>query len=181
VKVVATPLAGLAVIEPVVHSDDRGRFFELFRAERYAAPLGGVTFVQDNLSTSRRGVVRGLHFQHPAAMGKLVTAIGGAIFDVAVDLRQGSATFGRWFGIELSAGAPRQLWIPGGFAHGFQALTDEAVVLYKCTAPFVASDDRAIHWQDPDIGIQWPLGATVISPRDAAAPLLKDLPREHLP
>lgn len=180
-KVTETTLAGVLVLEPVVHGDDRGRFFELFRAERYSAPLGGVTFVQDNVSTSRRGVVRGLHFQHPTAMGKLVTVLRGAIFDVAVDLRRGSPTFGKWYGLELTADPPRQLWIPAGFAHGFQAVTDEATVLYKCTAPYLPSEDLAVHWEDPDIGVRWPIEATVVSSRDASAPRLKDLPSGHLP
>lgn len=180
-KVTETPLGGVLVIEPGTFGDDRGRFFELFREERYAAHLGGVRFVQDNVSTSKRGVVRGLHYQYPTEIGKLVTAISGAIFDVAVDIRRGSPTFGKWFGVELSADHPRQLWIPAGFAHGFQAVSEEATVVYKCTTPYVPSEDRAIHWQDPDIDVQWPTAVTVVSPRDQGAPLFKEIPERQLP
>ena len=180
-KFIETPLAGVLIIEPATFADERGRFFELFREERYAAPLGGVRFVQDNVSVSKRGVVRGLHYQYPAAMGKLVTAVTGAIFDVAVDIRRGSPTFGKWFGVELNAAAPRQLWVPAGFAHGFQALTDDALVVYKCTERYVPSDDRAIHWQDPDIAVEWPVEVTVVAPRDRDAPRLTTVPADQLP
>lgn len=180
-KTTTTPLDGVLVIEPQLFGDDRGRFFELFRDERYAAPLGDVRFVQDNVSASKQGVVRGLHYQYPTAIGKLVTAVVGRVFDVAVDIRRGSPSFGKWFGVELSAEAPRQLWIPEGFAHGFQALTDGAVVVYKCTALYVPAQDRAIHWEDPSIGIGWPLPVSTVSPRDAAAPKLADVPMGSLP
>jgi dTDP-4-dehydrorhamnose 3,5-epimerase len=169
-------------IAPRVHRDDRGRFFEFHRADRAA---GGVPsgFVQDNVSISMRGVVRGLHAQHPKGQGKLVSVVRGRIFDVAVDLRQGSPRFGRWMGVELGDDRHEQLYIPPGFAHGFLALTDEAIVLYKCTAPYDPASEFAVRWDDPAIGIQWPLtGMTpVLSPKDAAAPLLADLPRDRLP
>jgi dTDP-4-dehydrorhamnose 3,5-epimerase len=180
-KLVETPLPGVLVIEPAIFADDRGRFYELFRDERYSGPLGGVHFVQDNISESRRGVVRGLHYQYPAAMGKLVTAVRGSVFDVAVDIRRGSSTFGKWFGVELDAERPRQLWVPPGFAHGFQALTEGALVAYKCTAPYVPADDRAIHWGDPTIGVRWPIEVTVVAKRDREALRLADVPAAHLP
>ena len=182
-RVRPTALPEVLVVEPTVHRDARGAFLETWSAERFAACGIDATFAQDNLSTSARGVVRGLHAQHPDDQAKLVTVAHGAVFDVAVDARRGSPTFGRWVGLELTAGDGRQLWIPVGFAHGFLALEDDTRVLYKATAPYRPGAELAIRWDDPDVGIDWPLDALapIVSPRDAAAPRLRDVPGERLP
>lgn len=175
-----TSLPGVLVVEPEVFSDDRGWFVETFRAERYAVHGIGPQFVQDNRSCSARGVIRGLHYQLARAQAKLVHVTRGAVFDVVVDIRVGSPTFGRWESVELAAETHRQLWIPGGFAHGFQAITDHAEVSYKVTVPYDRQDSYAIRWNDPEIGIAWPLQeASRLSPTDLSAPLLRDasLPR----
>lgn len=171
-KVERMELEGVLVIEPRLHSDSRGVFLESWRRARYAEAGLPERFEQDNVSVSRRGVLRGLHYQAPNPQGKLVTAVYGAIFDVAVDLRAGSPTFGRWMGVELTAESMRQLWIPAGFAHGFQALSDGAVVSYKCTAPYSPADEHSLRWNDPQVGIRWPLPDPILSDKDAAAPLL---------
>ena len=174
-KVTATELPGVLLIEPVVHRDGRGFFLESWREERYRdAGLPG-PFVQDNHSRSPRGVLRGLHYQVEMPQGKLVRVAGGEIFDVAVDLRRSSPTFGHWVGVTLSDRDHRQLWIPPGFAHGFYVTSEQADVIYKSTAPYVQAHDRALRWDDPELAIAWPLtGAPVLSPRDAAAPALGD-------
>lgn len=168
-------IAGLVTFEPKVFADDRGAFFESFNATRFAEATGlDIDFVQDNHSISRKGVVRGLHYQlDPHAQGKLVRVVRGAVFDVAVDLRQGSPSFGKWAGVELSAANRRQFWIPRGFAHGFLALEDDTEFLYKTTALWNAQSERSIRWDDPTIGIEWPLtGTPILSSKDAAAPAL---------
>jgi dTDP-4-dehydrorhamnose 3,5-epimerase len=178
VKFLATPLDGLLVIEPTVFGDERGFFMESFNARAFREAAGCAdAFVQDNHSRSRRGVLRGLHYQlPPAAQGKLVRVVAGAVFDVAVDARRSSPTFGRWFGIELSAGNRRQLWLPAGFAHGFLVLTDSAEVLYKATAYYAPERERSIAWNDPAIGIAWPLHGVepTLSDRDRQAAALND-------
>jgi dTDP-4-dehydrorhamnose 3,5-epimerase len=169
-NVIETPLAGLLVLEPKVFGDERGFFFESFNARRFAE-LTGVTapFVQDNHSRSVKGVLRGLHYQIQQAQGKLVRATAGAVFDVAVDIRKSSPTFGQWFGVELSADNKRQMWIPPGFAHGFTPLTDSAEFLYKTTDYWAPEHERCILWNDPAIGIDWHLdGAPTLSPKDQA-------------
>lgn len=172
-RALPTTVPGLVLIELAAHDDDRGRVIETYHRERHAA-LGvavGLTFVQDNLTTSRAGVVRGLHFQRARPQGKLVHVVRGEIFDVAVDLRRGSPTFARWFGVVLSAANLRQLWIPPGFAHGFQALSDPADVAYRLTAPYAPDDERALRWDDPDLAIGWPRrDGVVLSARDRSAP-----------
>lgn len=164
------------VFEPVVHSDDRGSFYESYNEQTFNDWVGReVRFVQDNHSTSARGVLRGLHYQFPPApQAKLVRVTRGAVFDVAVDIRRSSPTFGQWRGFELSQGEHRQLWIPEGFAHGFLALTNGAELQYKTSAPFSAELDRAIRWDDPTIGIDWPVTDTapLLSAKDASAPTL---------
>jgi len=165
-----------------VFADDRGWFRELWRANEAAALGLPDAFVQDNVSFSRRGVLRGLHYQHPYGQGKLVTALVGRIYDVAVDLRRGSPTFGRWVGVELDAAEGTMLYLPPGFAHGFLALTDPAVVLYKCTDYYRPEADRTVAWNDPQLAIAWPLeGPPLLSPKDATAPCLGQLPPEALP
>ncbi|MBP8807878.1 MAG: dTDP-4-dehydrorhamnose 3,5-epimerase [Kofleriaceae bacterium] len=158
---------GVRRFELAVHADHRGALTEVCPAGR--ADELGVAFVQDNLSVTRRGVVRGLHYQRRAPQGKLVTVVAGAIFDVAVDLRRASPSFGRWSAVELGPGA--QLWLPPGCAHGLQAISDDdAVVLYKLTAPYAPGDEGAIRWDDPTLAIPWPVAPAVVSARDAAAP-----------
>ncbi len=174
-NVITTPLQGLLVLEPKVFGDDRGFFFESFNARRFAE-LTGVTaeFVQDNHSLSAKGVLRGLHYQIQQAQGKLVRATAGSVFDVAVDIRKSSPTFGQWFGIELSAENKRQMWIPHGFAHGFVVTSDSAEFLYKTTDYWAPEHERAILWNDPAIGVQWPALAAAprLSGKDATAALL---------
>lgn len=170
------PPTDVVLVEPRVFTDERGLFFESWNARTHRSLVGGATFVQDNQSRSRRGVLRGLHYQLPPhAQGKLVRCIGGAIWDVAVDVRRGSPSFGGWVGYELSEDNHHQLWIPPGFAHGFVALTEPADVLYKATGFYEPTSERSIAWDDPQLAIDWPLdGAPVLSDKDAAAPLLDD-------
>ena len=176
-NVIATPLEGLLVLEPRVFGDDRGFFYESYNARRFAE-LTGVTaeFVQDNHSRSAKGVLRGLHYQIQQPQGKLVRASAGAVFDVAVDIRKSSPTFGQWFGIELSAENKRQMWIPPGFAHGFEVISDSAEFLYKTTDYWAPEHERAILWNDPAISIQWPAltAAPLLSGKDQVAALLAD-------
>lgn len=173
-KVEATHLADVLIIEPRVFIDDRGFFVESFNQAAFAAATGVErSWVQDNQSVSRRGVLRGVHFQNPRPQGKLVRCVSGAVFDVAVDLRESSPTFARWVGVDLTARNHRQLWVPEGFGHGFYTLTDEATVLYKMTDYHVPDADRSLRWDDPDIGIDWPLdGEPIVSHKDQVAPLL---------
>ncbi|MYM74174.1 dTDP-4-dehydrorhamnose 3,5-epimerase [Duganella sp. FT134W] len=174
-NVMKTPLEGLLVLEPKVFGDDRGFFFESFNARRFGE-LTGYTgeFVQDNHSRSSKGVLRGLHYQIQQAQGKLVRATAGSVFDVAVDIRKSSPTFGQWFGIELSAENKRQVWIPPGFAHGFVVTSDSAEFVYKTTDYWAPEHERAILWNDPAIGIDWPAleAAPLLSGKDQAAALL---------
>lgn len=168
--VLETPIAGLLRVEIASFADERGRFLETWNARRYAAAGIDAAFVQDNISVSRRAVLRGLHYQvAPFEQGKLVSVLAGAVWDVAVDLRPGSATRGRWYGCELSADNGVQLWIPPGFAHGFVVMSDSATFYYKCTAPYERSAERAIRWDDPGLKIAWPVSSPVLSPKDAAA------------
>jgi dTDP-4-dehydrorhamnose 3,5-epimerase len=175
-KVVPTELPEVLLIEPRVHGDSRGFFYESFQAPRYAE--AGITgpFVQDNLSRSMRGTLRGLHFQEPGGQGKLVQVLRGTVWDVAVDVRRGSPRFGRWVAVELSEAAPRQLWIPPGFAHGFCVLSESADFFYKCTELYAPDCDRSVAWNDPAIGIPWPVGEPLLSTKDRAAPRLADAP-----
>lgn len=178
--VTATSLDGVVVIEPQVFADARGYFFESFNAERFGECVTrDVTFVQDNQSLSRKGVVRGLHYQvAPKAQGKLVRALTGEIFDVAVDIRKGSKQFGQWFGIVLSAENRKQLWVPEGYAHGFQVLSETAEVLYKTTDFWSAAHERAIRWDDPTLAIDWPLKeGCIVSGKDGEAPFLAEATR----
>jgi len=175
------PLDGAVLFEGAVFADGRGSFRELWRHSGYRAAGIAEEFVQDNVSISRRGVVRGMHYQWPAPQGKLVTVLLGAAYDVLVDVRVGSPTFGRWLGFELSAANARQLYIPPGFAHGFQTLEDQTVVAYKCTAYYDRASDSAILWNDPALAIDWPLADAVVSQKDAAAPLLADVAAGRLP
>ncbi len=171
-------IEGLELLQPKVFEDDRGHFLERWNHRRFNDVVGyEVRFVQDNQSRSLRGVLRGLHYQvSPSPQGKLVSCISGAVFDVAVDIRRSSPTFGAWFGIELTAENHRQLWIPEGFAHGFLALSDGAELLYKTTDYYDPAAERSILWDDPEIGIEWPVGGEppLVSPKDALAQPLAD-------
>lgn len=167
-----------AVVVPEVHADHRGSLSEVFSSQHLRAALGSLpSLVQENESRSKRGVLRGLHYQiEPMAQGKLVRVVSGAIWDVVVDIRRGSSTFGHWAAEELSADNRKQIWVPVGYAHGFLALTDGAVVVYKTTAPYSPAHERAIRWDDPDVGIEWPsVGSELLlSDRDSNAPFLSD-------
>jgi dTDP-4-dehydrorhamnose 3,5-epimerase len=180
-KLTPTSLPEVKVVEPRVMEDPRGRFFELFRAERFAAAGLADRFVQDNVSTSTRGVLRGLHLQHPFGQAKLICAVRGEIFDVAVDVRVGSPTFGQWVGQYLSAKDERQFYIPAGFAHGFVVTSSEAIVVYKCSEYYHPEAELTIRWNDPAIGIQWPARDPILSAKDDGAPALADIPPGALP
>ncbi|MGH8084252.1 MAG: dTDP-4-dehydrorhamnose 3,5-epimerase [Lysobacter sp.] len=180
-KVVETDLPGCLVIEPEVYGDERGFFLETWNRERYARHGIGPDFVQSNLSRSARGVLRGLHYQWPKPQGKLVSVHEGEVYDVAVDIRRGSPTFGRWTAVMLSAENRRQFWIPEGFAHGFVALSEFAQYSYMCTAAYDAGADANVAWNDATIGIDWPVAAPSLSGKDGAAPLLKDIAPARLP
>ncbi len=176
-KVTETEIPEVLVIEPAVFGDERGFFFEAYHRAKVAEIAGiSAEFVQDNHSRSARGVLRGLHYQLPRPQGKLVRVVAGAVWDVAVDIRASSPTFTRWVGLELSATNKRQLWVPPGFAHGFVALEDGSEVLYKVTDYYDAEADRSIRWDDPAIGVTWPLEGIdpVLSAKDGAAPALAD-------
>ena len=182
-KATTLGLDGLLVLEPLLFRDERGAFFESFNAARFAELVGDHRpFVQDNHSSSRSGVLRGLHYQSaPAAQGKLVRVMRGAIFDVAVDIRPHSPSFGQWVGVMLSGENHKQLWIPPGFAHGFLALTD-CDVLYKTDAYYAPALERSIRWDDPEIAIAWPLsGRPVLSPKDEAAGALHQVREYPMP
>lgn len=175
-KVVPTELPEVLIVEPRVHGDSRGFFYESFQAGRYAdAGIPG-PFVQDNLSRSVRGTLRGLHFQEPRSQGKLVQVLRGTVWDVAVDVRRGSPRFGRWVAVELSETTPRQLWIPPGFAHGFCVLSESADFFYKCTDLYAPECDHTIAWNDPAIGIAWPVKDPLLSAKDRVAPRLAEAP-----
>jgi dTDP-4-dehydrorhamnose 3,5-epimerase len=183
VKVIELKLPEVCVIEPKVFGDDRGFFFESFSKQRYQEMLGiEDDFVQDNLSRSSKGVLRGLHYQMEQTQGKLVTVIEGAVFDVAVDVRIGSPNFGQWVGVEISEKNKRQLWVPKGFAHGFVVMSDFATFQYKCTDYYHPESEQSIIWNDPEIAIDWPFeGEPLLSEKDKAGLLLSDMPEEHLP
>ena len=164
-----TALPGVLIIEPRLFSDERGWFMETFNAARFAEAGLPAEFVQDNQSLSRRGVVRGLHYQLSEPQGKLVRCVRGAIVDVAVDIRRSSPHFGKWTGVELTAENRLMLWIPPKFAHGFSVLSDEAEVVYKCTTLWDQPSDRSLLWNDPAMGIDWRVSEAIVAPKDAAA------------
>ena len=173
--VIPTPLAGLLLIEPKIFGDSRGFFFETWHRQRYRDLGIDADFVQDNLSFSRRGILRGLHYQKPASQGKLVMVLQGEVFDVAVDLRRSSHTFGQWHGVKLSAENKHQFYVPPGFAHGFGVVSETALFHYKCTEFYSPKDEQAIRWNDPDLKIPWPIADPILSAKDAQAPFLKDV------
>jgi len=178
-KVIDTPIKGLKIIEPRTFKDERGYFYEAYQEARYREH-GIPRFVQDNTSRSQKNVLRGLHYQQPKAQGKLVGVTRGAVWDVAVDIRKGSSSFGKWFGTELSDENCRQLYIPSGFAHGFCVLSDEADFYYKCTEFYSPETERGICWNDETLKIDWPVINPVLSPKDTIYPSLRDIPDEKL-
>jgi len=177
VKIVSCAIPGPLIIEPRVFGDDRGFFLESWNAEAFAGAGLDLAFVQDNHSRSQKGVLRGLHFQNPGAQGKLVRVVSGAVFDVAVDLRRSSPNFGKWAGVELSARNRRMFWVPEGFAHGFLTLADDTDFLYKCTAPYAPEHEHALAWDDPQVGIEWPVDGTtpLLSAKDRAGRTLGEV------
>jgi dTDP-4-dehydrorhamnose 3,5-epimerase len=180
-NVLETNLPGVLVFEPKVFGDERGFFMETWRADRYEEAGLPARFVQDNLSFSQRGVLRGLHFQNPDQQGKLVYVLQGEAYDVAVDIRVGSPTFGEWTAITLSSENKRQFYVPEGFAHGFLVTSSTALFAYKCTARYNAQAEASVLWNDPQIGIEWPVERPVLSEKDRAAPPLAQMPAERLP
>ncbi len=180
-KISETEIPGVLIFEPKVFEDDRGFFLETWRKDKYAEAGVKEDFVQDNVSFSMRGTLRGLHFQNPHGQGKLVQVLTGQVFDVAVDVRIGSPSFGKWVGIELSGEDHRQMYIPPGFAHGFCVMSEKALFSYKCTDYYAAECDFGIAWNDPDIGIEWPIADPVLSQKDAKNPRLSQVTEKNLP
>lgn len=176
-----TSIPGVRLVQPVVHGDARGFFVERYHAERYAAADIGPAFVQDNHSRSRRGVLRGLHFQVQNPQGKLVEVVSGRLYDVVVDVRPGSETFGRWEGFTLDAANHQQLWVPPGLAHGFCVLSESVDLFYACTVLYDPSDEGGVAFDDPDLDIAWPAEAPLLSDKDRALPRLRDLAADDLP
>jgi dTDP-4-dehydrorhamnose 3,5-epimerase len=180
-KVATLRIPGLAVIEPQAFGDARGEFFESWNRERYAAHGIHFDVVQANVSRSLHGVLRGLHYQWPNPQGKLVSVLDGEVWDVAVDIRRGSPTFGQWEAVVLSGANRRQFWIPEGFAHGFVVTSAHATFSYLCTAHYDKAADAAVRWDDPALAIDWPVAAPLLSDKDANAPLLAAIPESRLP
>jgi dTDP-4-dehydrorhamnose 3,5-epimerase len=181
VKIIQTDLPGCIVIEPAVHGDSRGFFYESFNRQRFADAGLDLNFVQTNVSRSAQGVLRGLHYQWPNPQGKLVSVLEGEVYDVAVDIRVGSPTYGRWAAAVLSADNKRHFWVPEGFAHGFAVLSENATFVYQCTTPYDRAADAGIRWNDAALAIDWPIAAPSLSDKDQRAPFLADVAREKLP
>jgi len=175
-----TEIRGPLLLGSRIHRDARGHFRELWHRTRHAEAGVPGDFAQDNVSVSTRGVLRGLHFQHPAAQGKLLTVLAGEIYDVGVDLRVGSPTFGRWVGVWLNGEEGDQFYVPEGFAHGFVVTSVSAIVHYKCTRPYDPRGECSVLWDDPDLGIDWPIRDPILSSKDLAAPRLRDIPADRL-
>ena len=176
-----TKLSGVLILKPKVFTDDRGYFFETWNSTRYEQAGIPGPFVQDNISFSKKGILRGLHFQHPQSQGKLIQVLSGEVVDVVVDIRIGSPTYGQWIGEVLSESNHRQMYVPPGFAHGYCVTSEAALFLYKCTDFYNPATEHGIIWNDPDIGIEWPTAQPVLSSKDAVYPRLKDLRLENLP
>ena len=180
-NIIQTALPGVLIIEPRVFGDERGFFMETWQQQRYAEAGLPERFVQDNISQSRRGILRGLHYQYPQAQGKLVYVLQGEVYDVAVDIRVGSPNFGRWTGVTLSGDNKRQFYVPPGFAHGFCVTSEIALFAYKCTEFYNPAVEGCVRWDDPGIGIAWPVKSPSLSDKDREAPLLKDISQDRLP
>jgi dTDP-4-dehydrorhamnose 3,5-epimerase len=181
VRIIETDLPGCIVIEPAVHGDARGFFYESFNARRFADAGLDLAFVQTNVSRSARGVLRGLHYQWPNPQGKLVSVLEGEVYDVAVDIRRGSPTFGQSVGVMLTAENHRHFWVPEGFAHGFCVLSGFATFTYQCTALYDPKVDAGIRWNDAALGIDWPVSDPLLSDKDRITPFLHDVAPERLP
>ena len=180
-KIIQTELPGCVVIEPAVHGDARGFFYESFNRQRFVEAGFDLNFVQTNVSRSARGVLRGLHYQWPNPQGKLVSVLEGEVYDVAVDIRVGSPTFGRWVAAVLSAENKRHFWVPEGFAHGFAVLSENATFVYQCTAHYDRAADAGIRWNDAALAIDWPIADPSLSDKDTKSPFLADVARDKLP
>lgn len=180
-KIIETRLPGAVVVEPTVFGDARGFFMETWNAERFGVHGLPTRFVQSNVSSSTKGVLRGLHYQWPRPQGKLVSVLQGEVLDVAVDIRRGSPTFGQWEGAILSEANRRQFWIPEGFAHGFVVLSNTVLFSYLCTDVYVKEADAGVRWNDPTIGVDWSVDTPLLSDKDTNAPLLADIPEDRLP
>ena len=180
-KVIETALPGALIIEPQVFGDARGFFYESYNKGKWQEAGIMADFIQTNVSRSAKGVLRGLHYQWPNPQGKLVSVLEGEVYDVAVDIRRGSPTFGQSFGVMLTAENHRHFWVPEGFAHGFCVLSEFATFTYQCTALYDAQADAGIRWNDADLGIDWPLSTPLLSDKDGKTPLLKDVAPERLP
>ena len=180
-KVVETDLPGCLVIEPQVFGDDRGFFYESFNLDKWSGHGLSPRFVQGNVSSSAKGVLRGLHYQWSNPQGKYVSVLEGEVWDVAVDIRRGSPQFGKWTAVLLSGENKRHFWIPEGFAHGFVVLSERALFTYLCTATYDPAADANIRWDDADLAIDWPLAQPQLSGKDARAPFLADVPQDRLP
>lgn len=180
-KFIETPLPGCVVIEPSVFGDSRGFFYESYNEAKYREAGIDRRFVQSNVSRSARGVLRGLHYQSPHPQGKLVSVLEGEVYDVAVDIRRGSPTFGQWAGVMLTAENHRHFWIPEGFAHGFCVVSEHATFAYQCTDLYDAKADGSIRWDDPAIGIDWPISSPLLSEKDSKALMLADIDPGRLP
>lgn len=181
VNVTELGIPGVLLVEPAVFGDERGFFKETYNAQRYRDVGIGLPFVQDNVSRSRRGVLRGLHLQHPHGQGKLVSVLEGEVFDVAVDVRVGSPHFGKWVAASLSATNHRQLWVPPGFAHGFQVTSETALFVYKCTDVYHPECEFSVLYDDPALKIEWPISDAELSAKDARALCLADIAQDRLP
>jgi len=180
-KVTPTSLPGVLIIEPQIFKDNRGFFMETYHQKKYGQAGLNLIFVQDNLSHSARGTLRGLHYQFKHPQAKLVQVIKGSIFDVSVDIRQGAPSFGHWTGVHLSDENRRQVFVPEGFAHGFCVLSETADVIYKCTDLYSPDDEGGLLWSDPDLAIDWPIANPLLSDKDSQYPCLTDVPLEQLP
>lgn len=180
-KIIETKLPGAVILEPAVFGDARGFFMESWNSARYREAGLPANFVQDNLSFSTKGVLRGLHFQNPNPQGKLVSVLQGEVFDVAVDIRDGSPTFGQWVGVRLSADNKRQFYIPEGFAHGFIVTSESALFFYKCTNYYHPETEGSVLWNDPEVGIDWPVDTPDLSDKDRIATPLREIPVSFLP
>ena len=180
-KLIPTALPEVFIIEPRVFGDERGYFFESWHSARHEAAGLPSAYVQDNLSYSEKGVIRGLHFQNPHAQGKLLSVLRGEVFDVAVDVRRGSPRFAQWAGARLSAENKHQLYVPPGFAHGFCVVSDCAIVQYKCTEYYQPQAEQSLRWDDPRIGIDWPVETPILSEKDRRAPTLDEIDPDRLP
>ena len=180
-KIIETDLPGCVVIEPAVHGDARGFFYESYNKAKWQEAGIDADFVQSNVSRSARGVLRGLHYQWPRPQGKLVSVLEGEVYDVAVDIRRGSPTFGQWAAVVLSAENKKQFWIPEGFAHGFAVLSERAIFSYLCTEVYLKDFDAGVRWNDADIAVDWPISAPTLSAKDESAPFLRDIAEDRLP